>query len=570
MFEKSGGNEAYRHGFIIDGLDFENQELAFSGGKTIMRGGDGDAVRDEIMKNQIRETVREHLAKEKRLNPLGIKVLSLFFIDRVENYRTADGTAGKFALWFEEIYRELAGNSDTAGVHDGYFSQDRKGRLKNTDGTTQADNDTYRLIMRDKETLLSFDSPLRFIFSHSALKEGWDNPNVFQICTLNETRSPLKKRQEIGRGLRIAVNQEGRRVRDENVNILTVVPNESYELFAANLQKEYEDECGIKFAAENIKNGNKKKKQLFRKDFPLNPEFQAIWDKLKYKTRYRVRFDTEELIEQASAAVANLPEIQKPKIRVRKAQLKQSQTYGIETVEIASRSREMDVQWEIPDILGEIQRKTGLTRRTVYEIIIQSGRLKDVPGNPQRFIDLAAEAVNRSLHALMAAGIEYERTGEVYDQKLLEDMAREGIEFYENNFTFAVGNPQKTICENYIPLDSGTEQAFARNCEDYDAENEGGVAFYFKLPGWFKIPTPLGNYNPDWAVVKQVRDKVYFVAETKNTGKGIQTGVDTDKLRQNERLKIKCGKRHFEALGGLAYRVVEKVGDLKSEKEEQA
>lgn len=424
--------------------------------------------------------------------------------------------------------------------------------------------------MRDKETLLSFGSPLRFIFSHSALKEGWDNPNVFQICMLNETRSPLKKRQEIGRGLRIAVNQEGRRVRDENVNILTVVPNESYELFSANLQKEYEDECGIKFAAENIKNGNKKKKQLFRKDFPLDPEFQAIWERLKYKTRYRVRFDTEELIKQASAAVAGLPEIQKPKIRIRKAQLKQSQTYGIETVEIASRSRDMETTWEIPDILGEIQKKTGLTRRTVYEIIIQSGRLKDVPGNPQRFIDLTAEVVNRSLHALMAAGIEYERTGEVYDQKLLEDMAREGIEFYENNFTFAVGNPQKTICENYIPLDSGTEQAFAQNCEDYDAKNEGGVAFYFKLPSWFKIPTPLGNYNPDWAVVKQVQDKVYFVAETKNTGKSIQAGVDAGKLRENERLKIECGERHFEALGGLAYCVVEKVGDLKLEKEEQA
>ena len=562
LFEKSGGNEAYRHGFIIDGMDFENQELAFSSGKTITRGGDGDVVRDEIMKNQIRETVREHLAKEKRLNPHGIKVLSLFFIDRVENYRTADGTAGKFALWFEEIYRELAGNTDTVGVHDGYFSQDKKGRLKNTDGTTQADNDTYRLIMRDKETLLSFDSPLRFIFSHSALKEGWDNPNVFQICTLNETRSPLKKRQEIGRGLRIAVNQEGRRVRDEKVNILTVVPNESYELFAANLQKEYEDECGIKFAAENIKNGNKKKKQLFRKDFPLDPEFQAIWERLKYKTRYRVRFDTEELIKQASEAVANLPEIQKPRIRVRKAQLKQSQTYGIETVEIASRSREMDAQWEIPDILGEIQKKTGLTRRTVYEIITQSGRLKDVAGNPQRFIDLAAEAVNRSLYALMAAGIEYEQTGKVYDQKLLEDMEREGIEFYENGFTFTVSNPQKTICENYIPLDSGTEKTFAADCEHYDADHEGGVVFYFKLPGWFKIPTPLGNYNPDWAVVKQVQGKVYFVAETKNTGKGIQAGVDTDKLRQNERLKIECGKRHFAALDGLEYRETDDVGSL--------
>ena len=570
LFEKSGGNEAYRHGFIIDGMDFENQELAFSSGKTITRGGDGDAVRDEIMKNQIRETVREHLAKERRLNPLGIKVLSLFFIDRVENYRVADGTAGKFALWFEETYRELSGSTDTAGVHGGYFSQDKKGRLKNTDGTTQADNDTYRLIMRDKETLLSFGSPLRFIFSHSALKEGWDNPNVFQICTLNETRSPLKKRQEIGRGLRIAVNQEGRRVRDEKVNVLTVVPNESYESFAANLQKEYEDECGITFAAENIKDGNKKKKQLFRKDFPLDPEFQAIWDKLKYKTRYRVRFDTEELIKQAAAAVAGLPEIQKPKIRIQKAHLKQSQTYGIETVEIASRSRDMETTWEIPDILGEIQRKTGLTRRTVYEIITQSGRLKDVAGNPQRFIDLAAEAVNRSLYALMAAGIEYEQTGEAYDQKLLENMVREGIEFYENSFTFKVGKPQKTICENYIPLDSGTEKTFAQNCEDYDVDNEGGVAFYFKLPGWFKIPTPLGNYNPDWAVVKQVQDKVYFVAETKNTGKGIQVGVDAGKLRENERLKIECGERHFEALGGLAYCVVEKVGDLKLEKEEQA
>lgn len=567
LFEKSGGNPAYRYGFTVN--DIGTGEIKFSGGLKISHSS-SDAVRDEIMKNQIRETVREHLAKEKRLNPLGIKVLSLFFIDLVENYRTADGTAGKFALWFEEIYRELAGNTDTAGIHDGYFSQDKKGCLKDTDGTMQADNDTYRLIMRDKETLLSFDSPLRFIFSHSALKEGWDNPNVFQICTLNETRSPLKKRQEIGRGLRIAVNQEGRRVRDEKVNILTVVPNESYELFAANLQKEYEDECGIKFAAENIKNGNKKKKQLFRKDFPLDPEFQAIWERLKYKTRYRVRFDTEELIKQASAAVAGLPEIQKPRIRVCKAQLKQSQTYGIETVEIASRSREMDVQWEIPDILGEIQKKTGLTRRTVYEIITQSGRLKDVAGNPQRFIDLAAEAVNRSLYALMAAGIEYEQTGEVYDQKLLEDMEREGIEFYENSFTFEVGKPQKTICENYIPLDSGTEKAFAQNCEDYDAKNEGGVAFYFKLPGWFKIPTPLGNYNPDWAVVKQVQDKVYFVAETKNTGKGIQVGVDAGKLRENERLKIECGERHFEALGGLAYCVVEKVGDLKLEKEEQA
>ena len=259
-------------------------------------------------------------------------------------------------------------------MHNGYFSQDRKGRLKNTDGTTQADNDTYRLIMRDKETLLSFASPLRFIFSHSALKEGWDNPNVFQICTLNETRSPLKKRQEIGRGLRLAVNQDGGRVYDEKINILTVIPNESYESFAANLQKEYEDECGVKFAAANIKDGSKKKKQFFRKDFPLDPEFQAVWDKIKYQTRYRVQFDTEELIKQAAAAVMNLPAIQPPKIRYHKASLAmeaveygmqdEAPLYNLTLKESFSGSSNMTFVWNIPDILAEMQRKTGLTRRT--------------------------------------------------------------------------------------------------------------------------------------------------------------------------------------------------------------
>ena len=570
LFEKSGGNEAYRHGFIIDGMDFENQELAFSSGKTITRGGDGDAVRDEIMKNQIRETVRDHLAKEKRLNPLGIKVLSLFFIDRVENYRAADGTAGKFALWFEEIYRELSGSPDTAGVHGGYFSQDKKGRLKNTDGTTQADNDTYRLIMRDKETLLSFGSPLRFIFSHSALKEGWDNPNVFQICTLNETRSPLKKRQEIGRGLRLAVNQDGGRVYDEKINILTVIPNESYESFAANLQKEYEDECGVKFAAANIKDGSKKKKQFFRKDFPLDPEFQAVWDKIKYQTRYRVQFDTEELIKQAAAAVMNLPAIQPPKIRYHKASLAmeaveygmqdEAPLYNLTLKESFSGSSNMTFVWNIPDILAEIQRKTGLTRRTLFAILTQSGRLHDAVTNPQRFVDSAAAAVSRSLQKLMVQGIKYERTDAVYAQSLLTEMERNGIEFYANEHTFTISNPQKTICENYIPLDSDTEKRFAADCENYDAGKEGGVIFYCKLPRWFKIPTPLGNYNPDWAVVMRQKRKAYFIAETKNTGQG--DGIDMDKLREEERIKIRYARAFFHSLDGIAYKAVGKVEEL--------
>ena len=297
LFDKSNGNEAYRHGYIVDGLNFDEQMVAFSNGLQISRADNQDALQDEVMKAQIRCTIEEHLKRERKLKPLGIKVLSLFFIDKVAHYRAADGSAGKFAQWFAEIYRELTGE-DAKGVHDGYFSQDKQGRLKDTNGTTQADNDTYHSIICAKEMLLSFDSPLsslRFIFSHSALKEGWDNPNVFQICTLNETRSPIKKRQEIGRGLRLAVNQNGERVRDESVNVLTVIPNESYESFAKKLQEEYEDECGIKFAASNIKDGRKRKTQTFRKNFPLDPEFQAIWQKLDRKPRYRVQYDTAEL-----------------------------------------------------------------------------------------------------------------------------------------------------------------------------------------------------------------------------------------------------------------------------------
>ena len=567
LFDKSGGVEAYRHGYIVNGLDAEDEMVAFSNGLQISRADNQDALQDEVMKAQIRCTIEEHLKREKKLKAQGIKVLSLFFIDKVEHYRQADGSAGKFARWFDALYRELAGE-DSDGVHNGYFSQDKQGRLKDTKGDTQADNDTYHLIMRDKETLLSFASPLRFIFSHSALKEGWDNPNVFQICTLNETRSAIKKRQEIGRGLRLAVNQNGERVRDESVNVLTVIPNESYESFAKNLQQEYEDECGIKFAASNIKDGRKRKTQTFRKNFPLDPEFQAIWQKLDRKPRYRVQYDTVELVKQAADAVFRLPEIHAPKIQTRKAKIeineaKQEQAYQLEAKETASGSLKTETVFAIPDILGEIQNKTGLTRRTVFDILKASGRLNDAANNPQRFIDLAAEKINRCLHALMSEGIVYELTdNEQYRQELLRNlqkMENEGEEFYfDERTTFTVQNGQKTIAENYIPLDSETEQKFAADCENYE-----NVSLYFKLPRWFKIPTPLGNYNPDWAVVKQNGEKAYFVAETKNTrGKSLQCGVDRSLLRESERLKIECAERFFEQIPEVRYRDVVELKEL--------
>ena len=553
LFDKSGGNESYRHGFIVNGLDAENRQIEFSNGQIITQSEDNDAMRDEVMKKQIEYTIKEHLAKEKHLNPRGIKVLSLFFIDKVANYRND----GKFARWFAEIYeRETDKSAD--GVHGGYFSQD-----KDTNGKGEKDEKTYDLIMRDKEKLLSFASPLRFIFSHSALKEGWDNPNVFQICTLNETRSPIKKRQEIGRGLRLAVNQNGERVRDEGVNILTVIPNESYESFAANLQKEYEDECGIRFANGGVNKKEQRATLQYRKGFTLDPEFLAVWQKLCHKTRYRVNFERDELIQAAAKLVRKMPAVEKPKIVVQKARIEQSLTYGIKAAPTKSHDFETQADFEIPDILQEIQRKTQLTRQTIFDILQQSGRLAEVGNNPQRFTDLASEKILLALHGLMIDGIEYFWLPESdeYAQTLArwKELEDKGAEFFKNAYTFAVQSDKKTIFAEYIPLDSDTENRFARDCENHE-----DVQMYFKLPSWFKIPTPLGNYNPDWAVVMNNREQVYFVAETKNTGKGIQAGVDLDKLREEEQQKIACAKKHFSlsVFDGVSYRVVEKVEEL--------
>ncbi|XXQ67647.1 DEAD/DEAH box helicase family protein [Neisseriaceae bacterium B1] len=554
LFDKSGGNESYRYGFLVEGIDAEQEQIAFSNGQIVTKGEDQDALRDEIMKKQIECTIKEHLKNEKKLNPRGIKVLSLFFIDKVANYRND----GKFARWFKEIYERETGES-ADGVHDGYFSQD-KGKDKDTNGSSKADEETYDLIMRDKEKLLSFGFPLRFIFSHSALKEGWDNPNVFQICTLNETHSPIKKRQEIGRGLRLAVNQQGERVRDESVNILTVIPNESYESFAANLQKEYEDECGIKFTNGGVKNNRDKTAQNYRKGFTLDPHFVAIWEQIRHKTRYEVQFSRDELIQAACKAVKAMPKIDKPKIVVQKAKIEQSITYGIEAKELNSQSHELDFEWQIPDILGEIQKKTQLTRQTIFEIIQQSERVAEMASNPQRFIDLVSEKIWWALHGLMIDGIEYFRLPEQdYAQSLAkwEYLEQYGAEFFKNQYTFAVNNSAKTIFADYISLDSDTEKDFALACEHHE-----DVLLYFKLPSWFKIPTPIGAYNPDWAIVKQGAEHVYFVAETKNTGKGIQEGVDLDKLSLDEQQKIACANKHFSVFDGVNYRVVQKLSEL--------
>ncbi|MCX2838387.1 DEAD/DEAH box helicase family protein [Salinimicrobium sp. MT39] len=563
LYRLSNQREVYSNGYIIEEIDAANKCISMSNGNLLYQGNSQGGLGDEVMKFQIRKTIEEHLKKEKRLQPKGIKVLSLFFIDKVANYREYSETGvvlpGKFARWFEEIYQEYVSkpafkdldNFPVDKVHNGYFSTDKKGILKDTSGMTKADDDIYSLIMKDKERLLDLETPLRFIFSHSALREGWDNPNVFQICTLNETKSDIKKRQEIGRGLRLAVDGEGNRIYDQNINRLTVIANEAYDDFAKALQKEIEEECGVQFKGR-IKNRKDREAVKYRKGFEADPKFLEIWEKIKHRTKYRVDYKTSELINAAAKAVKELPPVKAPSIRSTKVSISMDEK-GIETTYAGDKVESYEnYGWQIPDVLGYIQSKTELTRSTVYEILSQSGRIKDVLVNPQLFLDLTSNAINRSLFNLMIEGIKYEEIGGLeYEMKLFE--AQE-LEIFVNEFTFTVSDRTKTIYEDLMPLDSGTESKFAQDCE-----SSPQIKFYFKLPFWFKIPTPIGTYNPDWAVVFEDDSKIYFVAETKDTGPG---EVDLTKLKVDEQLKIKCGKAHFEQLDEVEYRVVSKVGQL--------
>ena len=561
LYDLSNNREIYRDGYIVEGIDASNGFVSFSNNEVLYQGQQQGGLNDEIMKFQIRRTIEEHLGKELKLNKQGIKVLSLFFIDRVANYRSYDAQGmsvkGKFAVWFEEIYKELIARPiyqslnkyPIENIHNGYFSQDKKGQLKDTSGETQADDNTYNLIMKDKEMLLDIHNPLRFIFSHTALREGWDNPNVFQICTLNETKSEMKKRQEIGRGLRLAVNQDGARIYDKNINRLTVVANEAYNDFAKALQNELKEDCGVDFG-NRVKPKQNRIAITYRKGFEADPLFLSIWEKLKTRTTYRVKYDTEKLIQNAGRAIKDLPKIEKPSVRSIKNEVIITGS-GVATQYKSDRIMAGQSDYVIPDMLGYIQRHTELTRSTIMRIITESGRIDDLAVNPQLFMDLAIASIKRELHKMMIDDIEYRRLGDCsYEMRLFEDW-----ETYKDEDTFEVSKKDKTIYDSFIPLDSVVENQFAKDCESSDQ-----VKFYFKLPGWFKIPTPIGNYNPDWAVIFEDDRRIYFVAETKDTG---TPTVDMSKLRADEQAKIKCGAAHFRLFPDLDYQVVNSVRSLK-------
>ncbi|HEY8659173.1 MAG TPA: hypothetical protein VIL78_09055, partial [Hanamia sp.] len=378
----------------------------------------------------------------------------------------------------------------------------------------------------------------------SALREGWDNPNVFQICTLNETKSEIKKRQEIGRGLRLPVNQAGDRIFDKNINRLTVVANESYEDFAKALQQEIEQDCGVDFKGR-IKDKSKREKVKLGKGYG-SEAFMEIWNKIKYCTRYSVKYDTADLVVFAAKAVKEMAEIKKPTIRSTKKKVLITDD-GIEGQLLSdSGDDSYALRFEIPDMLSYIQGKTELTRNTILEILKRSGRINELLQNPQLFMDNAVIVIKSVLYELMIDGIKYEKIGgKLYEMKLFED---NDLEIYIDQFTHRVNAPDKTIYENYIPLDSSVENQFASDCETSE-----DIEFYFKLPFWFKIETPIGTYNPDWAIVKKGEKKIYFVAETKSAGQ---------ELRGSERMKIKCGKEHFREFEGVKFEQVSKVAEL--------
>lgn len=661
LFTLSGERELYK-GYILEGINAEpgNESIEFTNGKYLKLGGViGGLDDDELKRLQIRETIRAHLDKELSLVHKGIKVLSLFFIDRVDNYRLYPKDApyekGKYALMFEEEYQKLIklpkyhtlfeedqyiANHKAEEVHDGYFSRDRQGKYKDSRVTktgelrsNKDDESAFELIMKEKEKLLSFETPLRFIFSHSALKEGWDNPNVFQICTLVESKDPLTKRQKIGRGLRLPVNQYGERQYDENLNLLTVVANESYHDFAESLQKEMEEETGVKFGfieeqsfatltivdeetgkekeigyersadifaslvkenylskageltdklieeiseesfevpvehielqygiTEVLKNSIKKlpvfnrdervdiqmNKQVF-----LTEEFNDLWNRIKYKTTYSVSLDTEKLIKNSVNGIRKMDTISARKIRTEKANI-HTERKGVTGEGKGFRVTELeDEKRSIPDILRYLQDHTTLKRKTLIDILIQSGRLEDFKKNPQAFMEAVVKIINKEKQSMIIDGIKYEKIGEheYFSQILFEE--QELIGYLKKSAVEVTGD--KSIY-NYIQYDSNVEKSFA---EDLDKDED--VKLYVKLPASFAIETPLGNYNPDWAILldKDSVEKLYFVIETKGT-------TDLMELRGRESAKIKCGKKHFEALQtDVAYKVSDSYEEFK-------
>ena len=521
--EKKAGRKEYS-GFDVEEINPGGGFVRFGNSVELKIGEARGADKEAIFREQIHYTIEEHFRKQAKLKDVGIKVLSLFFIDRVANYADESGIIRRL---FAESFNKAKGNrpdwkeADPDGVAAAYFAEKRrKGGavewLDSFSGESKEDEAAYNLIMKDKERLLSFDEPVSFIFSHSALREGWDNPNVFQICTLNQTTSEVKKRQEVGRGVRLAVDQQGDRVHDEKINVLTVVANESYERYVAVLQSEIaseyaaeiekrygkpiseltqkerrtiEEEYGKGLLPPVPSNARKRGVAKLRKEYTLKPEFKELWEKIRQKTRYAVKIDTEKLLEDVLAEL-DKTEIEPPHITITKGQVLVEDEESFKAVRIGERARAYPGDYALPnliEIMANLMEHTTppvrLTRRTLLEIFNRAANKKAVLANPQGFATTAVRIMKEKLADHLVNGIHYEKIDERYEMTQWDPE----IPSWEDYLMPA----QRSVYDHVI-FQSNKEKEFAEALD-----KRGDVKLYVKLPGLFVVDSPVGPYNPD-------------------------------------------------------------------------
>ena len=561
-------NRPEYNGYNVDEINLTGDYVRFANGVELSKGESTGEDKEAIFEAQIRYTIEEHFRKQGRLKLFNIKVLSLFFINRVDNYVSDKGIIRSlFRKCFNELklkYPEWK-EKDVEDVQKAYFAQrrTRSGDIIYEDsktGESQKDAEAYDLIMKEKERLLSFEEPTCFIFSHSALREGWDSPNVFQICTLNQTDSEMKKRQEIGRGVRLAVDQAGDRNYEKKVNILTVIANESYTRYAERLQTETIEEYGDNRPPPPA-NARRRGVANLRKEYTLKPEFKELWNRIKHKTRYAVTIDTDLLIKEVVTTLDE-SEIRPPRVAITKAQLQvnkvdDEEVFSAMQMSGAKTAISLAGRYPLPDMVDLMMHMLEnttppmrLTRKTLLNIFIRTRKQQEARDNPHEFASVAVRVIKEKLTDQLVNGIKYEKIDECYEMYQLEA----NVESWEE----CLIRTERSVYDHVI-FDSEIEKKFVEGLESHPE-----VKLYLKLPAFFTVSTPIGTYNPDWAVVVEPHDDhgeptgeqmLYLVRETKGT-------TNLDDLRPDERRKVLCGKKHFNSALGVDYKVVKSIEEL--------
>ncbi|TSC99603.1 MAG: type III restriction enzyme [Parcubacteria group bacterium Greene1014_20] len=502
-----------------------------------------------IFRTQIRETIKAHFDKQESLGD-SIKVLSLFFIDKVDNYVYSDSLIRNI---FIEEFNYLRKNYprfshvNVSSVHRGYFaSKKSKGETiyQDTRGDSKLDKDAYDLIMKDKERLLSFAEPVSFIFSHSALKEGWDNPNIFQICTLRDSQSIMKKRQEIGRGLRLPVDVEGNRIFDSNINVLTVVANESYEEYVSKLQDEFR-ESGYDDVPEADNAKEKKIKVKLNSKQLESDDFKELWRRISQKTEFQIQIDSSELIRQSVEEINKL-DVSSISARVGRGNVFFDEKNQVQAV-FAGQSigEKLEKYVVVGNIVARIARETELTKKTILNILNRVENLSLYFENPEECIRSVVGIIRNIFQNLsMGTGLQYTPTGETWSVSVFDEF---------ESFSSKVLSAKKGVYD-HTAFDSHGELNFIRSLE-----NSSSIKVYAKLPRNFKVSTPWGEYIPDWAIVWNPnpnsvgQERLYLVRETKFGYRNLDR-----QLSDIEKQKIKCAEKHFEAIGFDDFAVAEK------------